>query len=206
MARQYDETIAKFQSVSCQNGNEYILASLAMFTLQTRYSFDYFYQLACEMENYGVSEIPNMANRIMSLAGTYKYDAYLPKLMPRMASNSDTVIEYPMILQRQRILRDTVLDPLGGAVELMIVGIAESNVLANAVQSHFYFAGGVSLKEWFINNTNLADWVSIFEEFDVFSTYIPNKEWTLFRIHQVRKIYDAVSIDYKPLKHPENRP
>ena len=51
-----------------------------------------------------------------------------------------------MILQRQRFLKETVSDPMGGSVELAMAKIMEANVLANAVQSHIRFVGGLSIR------------------------------------------------------------
>lgn len=206
MAKQYDETMEGFHNVSSADREEYLFAALAMFTLQTKYAFDYYYQLACEMETVKISDIADMANRIMCFAGSYKCQACLPELMPLCVADSDRVIEYPMILQRQRFLKETVSDPIGGSVELAMAKIMEANVLANAVQSHIRFVGGLSIREWFARNTTIEDCCSVFETYGVFRTYVPDKEWTLFRIKQVRKFYDAVSTNYKTLKHPENRP
>ena len=55
------------------------------------------------------------------------------------------------------------------------------------------------------NYDNFEALEAVFDQFNVFQTFIPDKDWTNFRIKAVRSIYDTVSMDYKQ-KLPENRP
>lgn len=162
------------------------------------------------MEKAGVIEIPNMHDRIMATTGAYKCMACLPDICPEAAHDNDRIIEYPMIVQRRRFIKNLVLDKAGGAADFAIAGIMEANVLANAVQSHIRFKSANGdpqpIREWFVENTDLEDWASVFETYNVFSTYIPDKDWTNVRIKAVRKMFDIVSLDYKKFKHPEKRP
>ena len=66
--------------------------------------------------------------------------------------------------------------------------------------------GGKPLPQVVAEETTIEDWASVFEMYDVFRTFVPDKDWTDSKIKTVRKIYDLLSLDYKSLKHPENRP
>ncbi len=72
----------------------------------------------------------------------------------------------------------------------------EFNVLANAVQSHIHL-NGLPMKTWFLENTTIDDWASVFETYNVFRTFAPGKEWNEQNIQAVRKMYNCVSFDYK---------
>lgn len=210
IAGEYDSVIEEQMGRFGKDPEQTVFSSLVLFTLQTKYAFDFYYELAAEMEKTGVIEIPDMYDRLMATSGSYKCMSCLPDICPKAAHDNDRFIEYPMIIQRRRIIRNLVSDKAGGIVDLMIAGTMEANVLANAVQSHIRFKGAngtpQSVREWFVENTDLEDWASVFETYNVFTTYIPDKDWTDPRINAVERMYDMVSMDYKKLKHPENRP
>lgn len=76
--------------------------------------------------------------------------------------------------------------------------IIEANVLANAVQSHIYL-NGKPMRIWFAEDTDINDWVSVFEIYNVFRTFIKDKKWSPSKIQAIRKMYEAVLVDYKTL-------
>lgn len=86
---------------------------MVLFTLETRYSFDFFYKLVTEMGRVGVTEIPDMFNRLMSTAGSYKYSSCLPDICPDFVYDNDRYVRYPMVLQRQRFVGQIVNLPKG---------------------------------------------------------------------------------------------
>ncbi|MGO5024494.1 hypothetical protein ACTQ4E_15635 [Lawsonibacter sp. LCP25S3_G6] len=198
MANQYDEVIGKQRGKFNREQEATIFSSLVLFTLETKYSFEFFYALATEMEAAGVTQIPDMENRLMATAGSYKCTSCLPDICPAYAHDNDRFVEYPMILQRQRFLKQIVSLPAGSIGELSFSRIIEANVLANAVQSHIYL-NGKPMRVWFAENTDINDWASVFETYDVFRTYHENKSWSPAKIQAVRKMYDALSLDYKSL-------
>lgn len=198
MAEQYDSIISEQEKRFGQDSEGTVFSSLVLFTLETKYSFNFFYELAEEMEKTAVSAMPDMHNRIMAVAGSYKCASSLPDLCPEFAHDSDRYVEYPMILQRRRLLRQMIHLPEGNIGELAFAKIMEANVLANAVQSHVYL-NGKPMRLWFAEETNIDDWAAVFETYNVFRTFVRDKEWSPFKIQAIRKMYESVSLDYKSL-------
>lgn len=198
MAEQFDSVIREQEKQFGKDPESTVFSSLVLFTLETKYSFNFFYELADEMEKAGVSEIPDMYNRIMAITGSYKCTSVLPDICPKYAHDNDRYVEYPMILQRRRFLRHLIQLREGDLGEILFAQIMEANVLANAIQSHIYL-NGKPMRLWFSEDTNIDDWASVFETYNVFRTFVRDKEWSPFKIQVIRKIYEAVSLDYKSL-------
>ena len=196
MVDQYDSVIKKMKEKDGLSPEDTIFASLVLFTLACKYPIEFFYELATEMERSGVAEIPDMGNRLECTVCTGKCTSCLPDISPDLAHDNDRQIKYPMILQRQRFVNHIVHLPEGNLNEVVFGMIIEANVLANAVQSHI-FLNGIPMRQWFIENTNLDDWASVFEAYDVFRIFSNDKVWTRTKIQLVRRMFDAVSIDYK---------
>lgn len=205
ISEQYDNTVETMKANFGKNPKSTVFSSIQFFTLQTKYSFDFFYELAVMMEHYGIKEFHDMKNRLITVAGRYKCTSELPDICPIVAADVDRKIEYPLILQRRKKIYKLITDPEGGEIELFLASFIEANVLANAIRSHMHINGQI-LPLFFAKNTNINDWASVFETYNVFRTFIPHKSWTDAQIKSVRKMYDYVSLDYKKLKHPENRP
>jgi len=198
MANQYDDIISKLIASRWKSSEEMVFCSLVVFTLETKYSFDFFYEIATEMDRMGKSEIPDMYNRLMAMTGNYKSTACLPDICPALAHDNDRFIEYPMIIQRQRYINDIINIPKESVDEYKFARIIEANVLANAVQSHIRF-NGKTMRAWFAEETDVDDWASVFQTYNVFRVFVKDKAWSPDRIRAVRKMYDAVSLDYKSL-------
>lgn len=206
ISNEYDCAVETMKQQFGRDPESTVFSSVQFFTLQTKYSFDYFYELAVKMEEKGIKEIPKMHDRLMTLAGTYKSNSILPDRCPELASDADRIIEYPLILQRRRIIDYTISAEKDNFIlDSVLAAFIEANVLVNALRSHIRL-DEVPLPRWIAEHTSIEDWASVFEIFNVFQTFVPGKEWTNSRIRSVRKMYDTLSVDYKELKHPENRP
>lgn len=201
----YDEDVEEMKSRFGKDPESTVFSSIQFFTLQTRYAFDFYYEVAARCEDFGIKKIPNLYNRIMTVSGTYKCDSLLPQLYPGLAGDFDQKIEYPMIIQRRRFIDLIINEVEDSRIDLMLALFIEANVLANAVRSHMFIDEKI-LPLLIVQDTGIEDWASVFEIFNVFQTFIPNKEWTDARIKIVRNIYDTISVDYKSLSHPKNRP
>ena len=205
LSEEYDSIVDTLMDSFGGNSERTVLSSIKFFTLQTKYSFDFYYELAVKMEELCLKTIPDMAYRLMAVSGSYKYNSILPDICPDMASREDTIIEYPMILQRRRFISEIVTGNKGGSIDNILVSLNEANVIANAIRSHSYI-NGRPLPQAIAEETNMDDWASVFQIYNVFRTYVEKKEWTEAKIKSVRKMYEMVSIDYRSMKHPENRP
>ena len=196
IANSYDQEITKWSMEFGKDEESTILSSLKLFTLQSKYSFDFFYKVAVEMEMKGITNIPDLHYRLMGMAGTYVCRSILPKLSPEYANEYDCRVRYPLILQRERLISSLLSEQPISSFDEKLAWLIEANVLVNAVISHFRIDNN-NLFEWFPENTTLSDIESIFETYNVFRCFVSSKEWTDKRIQYVRHMYDAVSIDYK---------
>ena len=145
------------------------------------------------MEKEKIKAIPDQYNRLMSVSGSYKCASMLPSMMPEFAHDSDRIIEYPPIIQRIRFVKNMIDE---NTDHVLFARLMEFNVLSNAVQSHIRL-NNTPMRTWFLENTTIEDWASVFETFNVFRTFVPEKEWNEANIQAVRKMYDCVSFDYK---------
>lgn len=201
----YDNAVKAQKELFGTSAENTVFSSLQFFTLQTKYSFDYFYELANQMESLNITDFPDMRNRLMAIAGSYKCDAILPDINPNAAADEDRMIQYPLIIQRQRFTKHIVSDPEDGLVSQILGATLEAGVLINAIRSHMHI-GGIRLPLLVAQETTIDDWASVFELFNVFQTFVPDKDWTDQKIKSVRKMYDLTSLDYKRIQLPENRP
>ena len=196
MAAQYDAFISSMEESYGSDAERTVFSSLVLFTLETLYSFNFFYEVATEMEKRGISDIPDNYDRLMTMAGSFKSTSCLPDICPDVAHDNDRFVRYPMIIQRRRFIEQIVSMPIGSDGELSFAGIIEANVLANAVQSHIYL-NGKRMRTWFAEDTTIDDWADVFKTYNVFRTFIKDKDWTPAKISSVRKMYETMSLDYK---------
>ena len=197
-SEEYDYAVKAQKDKFGASAEETVFSSLQFFTLQTKYSFDFFYELASQMDSLNITEFPDMHDRIMTVAGSYKCKSILPNINPNTAADEDCMIEYPMVSQRRRFIRQIVSDPPNGAINQFLGATIEAGVLTNAIRSHMHI-GGIRLPLLVAQETTVDDWASVFEIFNVFQTFVPDKDWTDSKIKAVRKMYDLVSMDYKTI-------
>ena len=90
-------------------------------------------------------------------------------------------------------------------LKIALETMMEANVLVNAIRSHMHI-GGIRLPLLIAQETTIDDWASVFEIYNVFQIFDPDKDWTDHKIKSVRKMYNLISMDYKRIQLPENRP
>jgi len=205
-AEQYDKIVRQFIDEANNSDENMVFSSLALFTLQTKYSFDYFYKLACEMEIYRASSIPDVHDRLTATSSCYcGKESALSKYCPTLFDDKCLRIDYPLIIQRERMISSIVRLPKNYIMDAALGQFQEVSFLSNAVQRHICFGEKkLDIRTWFAENTNIEDWASVFEVYNVFRTFAPNKEWSDNKIKVVRSFYDTVSIDYSRLKEKYN--
>lgn len=202
---EYDASVNAMKENFGKDADSTVFRSLQFFTLQTIYGFDFYYELAARMQELSIKEFPEMHDRLMTVAGSYKCTSRLPDICPEFAADIDRKIVYPLILQRIRFLDQIISTEKSLSTSLLLASFIEANVLSNAVRSHMPYSG-LHLPEYIAQKTSVEDWASVFETCNVFRAFVPHKDWTNTRIKTVRRMYDSVSIDYKRLKNHENRP
>lgn len=189
MANEYDSIVLKYIEKANNSKEDYIFSSLVLFSLQTKYSIDFFYKIADTMENHDINEIPDLLFRLYATTqNDIKYQTRLSRINPNLINDKDCQIDYPMIIQRERLLNDTIFEPKSSAVDLEFSVLIEANILANSVQNHTIWGKNpnINIREWFARNTNIDDWFVVFKNYNVFRTFEPYKKWTNKKIKYVR--------------------
>lgn len=164
---EYEENYAK-------SPEQTVYRSIQFFTLQQKYSFDFFYEIADAMETLNIKSFPDMKDRLMTVAGQYKCLSSLPDLHPEAAADSDRKIEYQLILQRRRIIPQLISN--NAIVDIILGAFLEGNTLVNAIRSHMHL-GGKPLPQVIAEETTIEDWASVFEIYDVSKTLKVNIYW-----------------------------
>lgn len=199
-AAEYDKTILQFSNDWNGSKENVLFDFLAMFTLEWKYSFDFFYELASEMVRCNVSEIPDMERRIAAFCGNPAINSLLLQIDPRLVGGT-IQMNSRMLVSRRKYIHDIVTVPKNEFETDLTRFIESLVVVANMLTQMTYRK--IPIREWFIQNSTSDDWANVFRDYDVFQAFVPNKDWTdTKKIRFVKEIYRKVSFDYK---NPENR-
>lgn len=172
-----------------------IFDCLAMFTLEWKYSFDFYYELATEMVNVGVSEIPDIERRISAFCGTPSINSMLLMLDPRLLDGT-IHMDSRMLVSRRKYIHDIVALSIED-FEDELNQFVESLVIVAHMLRHMTYRK-VPIREWFLKNTTAEDWISVFRNYGVFQAFISEKDWSdKKKIRYVKELYNRSSYDYK---------
>lgn len=167
---------------------------LAFFTLEWKYSFDFYYEIADALSYMKRRNIKNMRNWIalFSVPLVMYSDLLLshPGVVPgRVTSNNR------MLTARRKYIKYIVIsDSLDyEAVKKQFMG---ANVIICTILERVTI-GGKSLQHWFWENTVEQDWLSVMEEYNAFQAFVSNKKWDKKKLRIVKDIYNEISFDYK---------
>lgn len=199
-AAEYDDTFVQF-SKEWNSGNENALFDfLSMFTLEWKYSFNFFYELANEMVRSNVSEIPDMKRRIVAFCGNPAINSLLLQIDPRLVGGT-IHMDSRMLVSRRKYIHDIVTAPKDEFEEDLTRFLESLVVVASMLKFMTY--RNIPIREWFIQNSTPDDWVTVFRDYDLFQAFVPDKNWTdKKKIRYVKDMYNKISFDYK---NPENR-
>lgn len=199
-ADEYDNTFISFLKDSGSSEENAVFSFLTMFTLECKYSFSFFYELATEMVKCKVSEIPDVRKRIGTFCSNQSVNSLLVKINPKLLGGTIDM-ESRMLLLRRKYIQYIVTSP-EDELELDLVRFRESLFIVAAMLTRMTYQE-IPIREWFIQNTTSNDWISVFRHYDVFQAFVPNKDWTdKNKIRYVKELYNIMSYDYK---NPENR-
>ena len=199
-AAEYDDIFSKLEDEWNCCGENSLFAFLALFTLEWKYSFDFFYEIANEMLRRNVNEIPGMPWRLAAFSGTGSFTSILSESHPQITGSS-FYADSRMLTQRRKYIYDIVTVP-EEEFEEELCRYNEILVIVVSILTRMTI-GNKNIQEWVINNTTPEDWESVFRDYDVFQAFTSQKDWSnRKKIRYVKNIYDQLSFDYK---NPENR-
>ena len=176
----------------CNSGNNIVINSIKYYTLESKYNFDFIYKLVSISLKESKQISNNCINNIKALACPITNSCILPNYTK--LPNNNYFIEYPLILQRDRILNYFNDNFNNEPLERFIGAYFEANAIINLV-----IENDISIKEWMFKNIDLKDMKSFFEIFNAFRLFVPNKQWDKNEIKLAKKIYSEISFDYKKI-------
>lgn len=185
--------------IECQKdweskGSNLLFDFLALFTLEWKYSFEFNYELAAEMANANIKNIPSMKDRIALFTGQHLIFSNLVNTNPEIVSGLIT-IENRMILIRKKFLSNILESDLE-QFEKIRCQYMQAQVIVASILFRMTL-GGVPLREWFITYTDESDWLSVFQKYNIFQVFNSKKTWNKKVSSRLKDIYNMVSIDYK---------
>jgi len=193
-AAEYDDALSAFKE-NFECGNDITFNFLAMFTLEWKYSFDFYYELANEMVQNDISEIPDVARRLAAFCGMPLIDSRLLFTNPEVVSERIHT-DSRMLILRRRYVHDIVTlskSDFEDELDRFIEGIVIIFLMLNRMTYR-----GIPIREWFCENSDADDWESVFREYDVYQAFVANKDWSDKRkIRYIKELYNQSSFDYK---------
>lgn len=178
MMEEYDQNIEIWFQKKNESDYNRVFYSLAFFTIDWKYGFEFAYLIAQKMEQLKVKEIDS---------------DFFSILHARMTITSllgcQVGIDSRMIKARQKMIDVLIPDNLEWTDEtdLDLRCYAELLVIMAQLNNGIRLESGGTLREQFAKETTLEDWASFFKEYDVFEAW-NKKELSSTRIRNMRKV------------------
>lgn len=178
MMEEYDQNIGIWFQKKNENDYNKVFYSLAFFTIDWKYGFEFAYLMAQKMEQLKVKEIDKDFFSILYARMT------ITSLLGCQAG-----IDSRMIIARQKMIDVLIPDNLEWTDEtdLDLRCYAELLVIMAQLNNGIQLESGGTLREQFAKETTMEDWASFFKEYDVFEAW-NKKELSSTRIRNIRKV------------------
>lgn len=195
-AKEYDSTIGSIISkAESEDDQTMVFSSLALFTLEWKYNFDFYYKIAEEMETQRINSIPELPRRCSLFCGPVALSSVLSVFSPGIV-NDIIHTDSRMLLIREKFVHEFACIPAGEQFESMAQQYVEAMVIVASIQIQMTYCG-MNIREWFVKNTTMEDWAAVMKEYDVAQCFVPHKQWSKKRIGFVKKFYTATYTDFK---------
>lgn len=175
---EYDAWVQMLIERSQKSDEDMVFASMAFFTLEWKYAFEYVYLVACKMEQDNIDEVDFYTT--VAMWGPLDFES-------RLGINIH--MDSRMIWERQQLIDDFIVN---GVPDTMIRYRRQKYIEQVGLMALFNqltsIDGGL-YKDWFKNNTCMKDWASFLRDYNVFDAW-HKKEWTNKRINKARKIFE----------------
>ena len=193
-SEQYDDIIKELRET-----RDEIFYSLAFFTLEWKYHFEFFYALATEMSMKQMKSIPDLQRKISLLCGRPHITSILSIIAPKLGSS--VITDSRMLVQRFKMIHEVVSNAAADVPQSNLHRYQEAIVLSTLVRTQTIYRD-IPLMDWFCENTSKDDWKSVFQKYNAFQIYNPNKLWTGSIVRNLKYLYQESSIK---LDFPEKR-
>lgn len=178
MMEEYDHNIELWSQKKNESEYNKVFYSLAFFTIDWKYGFEFAYSITQKMEQLKVKEIDR---------------DFFSILYARMTITSllqcQVGIDSRMIKARQEMIDVLIPNDLKWTddIQLGIRCYSELLVIMAQLNKGIQLESGGTLREQFAKETNMEDWASFFEEYDIYEAW-NKKELSSSRIRNMRKV------------------
>lgn len=187
--KEIDNEIIRLHGRVARSDEETVFSTIAAFTIEWKYAYDFIYNVADAMCKHGIKDIPDEKNRLVMLCGDiisesilgYKFECH-SRLATIRKRYIDLIIEEELNSRRFIEEQQKFIEALGVITQL-------SNKMT---------IDDIPIRKWFVDNTDMDDWFSICMEYDYFS-YVNGfeKDWeknTNKKIRYMREAFSLVTI------------
>lgn len=184
IAVQYDKLAISLMEQSKDSDEKMVFSSLAYFTLEWKYAFDFIYQCASSMDHMGIKDPNEVFPRISILLG-YRF---IDSVLGFTSSADSRMVGYREKLIPCFLSDDTVSDRYAEQLALLAQIIEGGSI------------DGVPIKRWFVENTDIYDWASFLRGYNVFRCRNETKDYSNKIIRNMRSLINLIFPE-----NPENR-
>ena len=177
-ANEYDDVIRAMKRKSEEGPEEMVFASLAVFTLAWKYAFDFYYNIAVEMDKTGIKNVSNVERKCSLFCGPV---GLISALDPHYTGGIIHT-ESRMVLVRKKYVSSFI-----DLSEVDETRYREALVTVSSMLLYMTYRG-IRIRDWFVANTSVEDWASVMETYDVFQVFVSDKSWTNKRVRYVKEI------------------
>lgn len=181
-ANEYDGVVQAMKKKSEAGPEDMVFSSLAVFTLAWKYAFDFYYNIAVEMDRRGIKYIEDVERRSSLFCGRVGLISCLPPKYTGGIIHTDS---------RMVLIREKYVSAFVDFSEMDEIRYREALVTVSSMLLYMTYKG-INIRKWFVENTTVEDWASVMEEDNVFQIFVDNKDWTNKRIRYVKEIYTAL--------------
>lgn len=185
-----DALIIYLHGLYARSDEETVFSTLAAFTIEWKYAYDYIFNVAESMCELGVKEIPNGKHRLAAFCGDITGESILgdrfschSRLATKRKEYINLILEESADSEKYAMEERRYIEILG-----LIARVCERFTIDD-----------VRIKDWFVENTDMEDWASICMEYDYFG-YVNgfNKDWEKNRNRKIRYMREAFSLITQP--------
>ena len=187
-ANEYDDVIRTMKEKSEEGPEGMVFGSLALFTLAWKYAFDFYYNVAVEMDRTGQKHIEDVERKCSLFCGPIGLVSVLPPQYTGGTIHTDS---------RMILIREKFASSFLNLSETDEDRYREALVTVSLMLMRMIYRG-TNIRKWFVENTTVEDWALVMEEYNVFQIFVSNKNWTNKRIRYVKEIYTLRQANKNP--------
>lgn len=182
MLEDYDQNVEEWKEKRLESDYNMVFYSLAFFTIDWKYGFEFAYMLAKKMERLKVKEIDK--NFFSILCARMTIQSFL---------GCEVGIDSRMIKPRQKMIDILVPEDLKWSDDFEVDQrcYAELLVIMAQINNGIKLANGNTLREQFAKETTMEDWASFFKDYDMFGAW-HKKELSNNIIRNMRKVLNQI--------------